>query len=191
MKRNKNRKKQIYQTAAKLFRKKGYKAATMRDIAEGVGLEVSSIYSHIKSKEELLIDICISCAEMYENGMNQILKTSCPPIEKINTLLDLHINIAFEYPVSVTVFNDEWRHLPDPYMTVFLEKRKEYESNFIDIIKSGVDQNSILDIDPYTTFHLIINSLKWLHYSSAKFTQSDKATKKDQLKKFILKGLTA
>jgi len=50
----KGTKKKIYDAAIKLFAQKGYKAATMRDIAKIVGIQQSAIYNHFKNKEAIL-----------------------------------------------------------------------------------------------------------------------------------------
>ena len=53
------RKANIYEAAVQLFRDKGYPAATMRDLADRVGLkQASSLYNHVSSKEEILQNIC-------------------------------------------------------------------------------------------------------------------------------------
>src|SRR5258708_39611620 len=44
----------IVSAAAKVFRTKGYHAATVRDIADEVGILRGSLYHHFDSKEELL-----------------------------------------------------------------------------------------------------------------------------------------
>src|ERR1700720_4855888 len=44
----------IVSAAAKVFRTKGYHAATVRDIAEEVGILKGSLYHHFDSKEDLL-----------------------------------------------------------------------------------------------------------------------------------------
>ncbi len=44
----------IVAAAAKVFRTKGYHAATVRDIADEVGILKGSLYHHFESKEALL-----------------------------------------------------------------------------------------------------------------------------------------
>ena len=44
----------IVSAAAKVFRTKGYHAATVRDIADEVGILKGSLYHHFDSKEDLL-----------------------------------------------------------------------------------------------------------------------------------------
>jgi iron-sulfur cluster repair protein YtfE (RIC family) len=45
---------EIIAAAAKVFRTKGYHAATVQDIADEVGILKGSLYHHVKSKEDLL-----------------------------------------------------------------------------------------------------------------------------------------
>ena len=46
----------IREAALELFRERGFDGATLRAIAERAGMGASSIYRHVQSKEELLID---------------------------------------------------------------------------------------------------------------------------------------
>src|SRR5258708_7068853 len=47
----------IEAAAAKVFRREGYRAATMNQIAQEVGLHKTSLYHHIRTKQELLVSI--------------------------------------------------------------------------------------------------------------------------------------
>jgi len=52
-----NTKEKIFDVALDLFSKKGYDSVSLREIADGVGIKKSSIYSHYSSKEAILMDI--------------------------------------------------------------------------------------------------------------------------------------
>ncbi|MGH7917667.1 MAG: helix-turn-helix domain-containing protein, partial [Candidatus Binataceae bacterium] len=56
-----NRRGQLLDAAARLFRERGYHATSMRDIAKAVGMLSGSIYYHFDSKEEMLVAV-------YEEG---------------------------------------------------------------------------------------------------------------------------
>ena len=70
-----NRKDDIRRTAARLFRKKGYGATSMRNIAEGVGIQAASIYNHFGSKQVLLQELLMLPANLYTEEM-QAVKTA-------------------------------------------------------------------------------------------------------------------
>jgi len=50
----KNTKERIFEAAIDLFARKGFDATSMREIAEAVGIKKASMYSHYKSKDEIL-----------------------------------------------------------------------------------------------------------------------------------------
>lgn len=176
MKRSK-RKNEIYSAAVRLFRERGYAAASMRDIAERVGIEASSLYSHISSKEEILRDICMDCSKMFEAGMEDVLAMDVSHLQKVNALMRLHIDIAVHHPSSVTVFNDEWRHLPQESLDKFLASRRAYEAAYRNIIKEGMAAGEFSQRSSKVVFNIIINSTNWLHYYPRKMS-------KDELLKF-------
>ena len=114
-----NKKKQILEAAAELFRTKGYAATSMRDLAKSVHLQASSLYNHINSKEAILEEICFSNAYRFKDGMDAIENLSISPVEKVEQLIYLHIDIATDDATAITSFNDEWRHLSSEKLTSF------------------------------------------------------------------------
>ena len=159
-----NKKDLIYKEAAKLFREKGYSASTMRDLAERVQLKASSLYSHIGSKEEILRKICFDNANHFINGMEKVEQMKVNNAGKIEALLLLHIRTAIEDTTSVTVFNDEWRHLTEPNLGKFVMLRKDYENRFRNIIKEGIEKNELKKIGTEILLYSLLNSVQWLHY---------------------------
>jgi AcrR family transcriptional regulator len=159
----KNKKQDIYREAAKLFREKGYNAASMRDLAERVQLKASSLYSHIGSKEEILVKICFDNANHFIDGMEKVENMKGGAADKIKALLLLHIRTAIEETTAVTVFNDEWKHLSEPQLSEFVKLRKDYENRFRKIIKKGIDEGELKDLSAEIFLYSLLNSVYWLH----------------------------
>jgi TetR/AcrR family transcriptional regulator, cholesterol catabolism regulator len=156
-------KKRIFEEAAKLFQENGYLAASMRDLAVRVDLKVSSLYSHIGSKEELLHKLCFDSARVYLEGMDEVEALNITPTEKVRRLISLHIRMAVSDVTSVTIFSDEWRHLSEPYLGEFLAMRKDYERRFSKILEQGVEQGEFAPMNVTVSLFTILTSLRWLH----------------------------
>ncbi|MCE2788941.1 MAG: TetR/AcrR family transcriptional regulator [Saprospiraceae bacterium] len=174
-----NRKEEILRAAASLFTEKGYSATSMRHLAGSVGLEVSSIYSHIKSKEDLLTEICMTCAHRFLSGMREILQAEEKPVVQLQLILRLHIDMAYDYPESVTVFNKEWRHLPENVLHLFVDQRKQYEFSFKQILEQGRESGVFLFKDTDMIFRILLQTVKFSYFSVRKFP-------KEQLIKEVL-----
>ena len=81
-----NRKEQIIQEALKLFSEKGFAAVSMRDLAESVGISVSSIYHYYESKQALVRDMIVRANELTVKArdsffriLNSTEKVECEP----------------------------------------------------------------------------------------------------------------
>jgi len=168
-----SKKRHIINAAADLFQDRGYNATSMRALATKVGLEPSSIYSHINSKEDLLIEICLNCAELFSQGMYQIMNQDLFANTKIKALVELHTDIAYKHPASVTVFNDEWKFLPENTKEIFLSLRKEYEHDFKTILSKGKEQG-IFEFDHLDiTFNIIMKMLNLSYQATKKYQKPD------------------
>jgi AcrR family transcriptional regulator len=184
-----NRKEEIHIAAAKLFGEKGFAASSVRDIAHAVGLGAASLYNHMGSKDELLTTICFGCANEFLEGMKQIELEQTDPVEKIKELIRLQIRIALHDESSLTVFNDEWRHLQEPFLTSFLELRRQYETSYLRIIKEGIEKGKLKNIDAYLMYQMILSSLRWLHMPTVKKTKLSELELTEQISSILIKGI--
>ncbi len=160
-----SRKEMVFAAAAQLFREKGYLAASMRELAERVGLEqASSLYNHLKSKEEVLQKICFDCAQEFTDGIQKIEATAATPAEQLRALIRLHITIATQNATSITVFNDEWRHLSEPSLGKFLQLRRDYEQRCKAIIEQGIANGDFRSVDSNVALYTLLTAVRWVHY---------------------------
>jgi AcrR family transcriptional regulator len=185
-----NRKEEIHTAAARLFGEKGFSKCSVRDIAQEVGIGAASLYNHMGSKDELLISICFKCAEKFLEGMRQIDIPQRAPEGKIRDLIRLQIRIALNEKSSLTVFNDEWKHLQEPYLSEFLELRRTYETAYLRIIRHGIDLRIFKPVDANLMYQTILSSLRWLHLPSVKKINQNEDEVIEQITSIILKGIT-
>ena len=159
----KTKKQVIQEAAARLFRDKGYSATSMRDLAEAVQLKASSLYNHISSKEEILKNICFENAHHFLKRMKQVEEMDGSAADKVKALIQFHIQVATEDATSVTAFNDEWRHLNEPFLSEFRALRKDYESRFRALLEAGMRDGEFRAIEPTVALHTIFSSVRWLY----------------------------
>src|SRR6478609_8437719 len=91
--RNGTKKDAIIQSAAALFRSKGFKASSMRELAEEIGVEAPSLYNHIGSKGELLQEICFKIAADFTENLHLIESSGHSVLHKTAQLIRFHIQI--------------------------------------------------------------------------------------------------
>ncbi|HVX28255.1 MAG TPA: TetR/AcrR family transcriptional regulator [Parafilimonas sp.] len=154
-----SRKEVIIKAAAQLFLEKGYKAASMRDLAERVGVEAASLYNHIRSKSELLHDICFDVANIFWEHISLVETSEKKPIEKLETLLRFHIRQMVENFQEVYVSDREWRYLADPYLSNFQSQRRNYRKRFAAIIQEGIEAGEINKIDASTATLIVLHAV--------------------------------
>ncbi|WP_296314037.1 TetR/AcrR family transcriptional regulator, partial [Winogradskyella sp. UBA3174] len=105
------RKEEIVRVAAKLFKEKGYSAVTMRDLATAMGIKAASLYNHINSKQDILNAIIISLAEEFTEGMKLIQSSQNTCIDKLKTIIELHVKISSQNIYGMASLNNDWMHL--------------------------------------------------------------------------------
>lgn len=154
-----SRKEVIIKAAASLFREKGYKAASMRDLAVKVGVEAASLYNHIRSKTELLHDICFDVANLYIDHMNAVEASNASPISKLETLLRFHIKQMLENYEEVHVTDREWRYLAEPNLSNYQNLRRNYRKRFAAIIEKGIEQGELNKIDASTAVLILLHAI--------------------------------
>jgi len=79
----------IRRAARELFRERGFDGATLRAIAARAGMGASSIYRHVQSKEELLIDELAALQEEAWTRFRQADDRSRPTQERVRHFLDV------------------------------------------------------------------------------------------------------
>ncbi len=158
-KKNSPRKEVILEKAAHLFRKNGFNATSMRDLAENVGVEAASLYNHINSKAELLQEICFKIANKFTEHMDELVASVQRAIAKIDAVLRFHIRQMIHNFEEVYVSDREWKHLTDPYLSNFKNQRRTHRQRIASIIEEGIRKGEIKKIDAPTAVLILLHAV--------------------------------
>lgn len=184
-----DRKSDIVNISAKLFKEKGYSAVTMRDIAQALDIKAASLYNHIKSKQEILALMVIGIAEEYTHTIRNIEISNETAIQKIEKVIQLHIDITVRNPDALASLNNDWMHLPDGDLQYFLQMREEYEDIFRRVVKKGITDGEIKNSNPEVIIFSILSTIRTLYLWYGKKKEFTAATMKANLSRILLHGI--
>lgn len=136
----------------------------MRDLAQKLGIEAASLYSHIRSKEEILHTICFEMAAEFRKSLEEVEKQkNLGASEKLRRGIIGHVSVMAKDLTASAVFMNEHRHLSQPYLRDFLLLRINYINRFKAIIEDGVRTGEFKStIDKKLAVMTLFSSFNWM-----------------------------
>jgi AcrR family transcriptional regulator len=157
------RRSELTRQAARLFAQKGYHGTSIGDIADALGVQKGSLYSHIASKEDLLYDALMEGAAAFHGSLDAI-PDDAPPLEKIRLALRGHLRVVAEQLDIATVFVQEWRYLEGARRDEFVGERRRYEERIRDLLREGRDLGDLrADLDEGASVLLLLSAANWAY----------------------------
>ncbi|MFQ5756377.1 MAG: TetR/AcrR family transcriptional regulator [Acidiferrobacterales bacterium] len=153
-----NRRQQLLDTAARLFRQHGYHATSMRDIASAVGMLPGSMYYHFASKDELLVTVYREGVSRIAERVDAAVAGAKEPWQQLEAACIAHLQTLLDHSDYAQVVI---RVLPDdaPAVRVRLAAlRDQYEERFKDLV-AALDLPAY--VDPHYLRLLLFGALNW------------------------------
>ena len=186
---NASKKEVIIRSAAALFRTKGFNAASMRELAEAVGVEAPSLYNHIGSKSELLQTICFKVANEFTSQLNETENKPLSITAKIEKIIRFHITMMLNEFEEVFVANHEWKYLQEPFLSNFLNQRRSYEKRLVAIIEEGISKKELKSINPYVAVLTLLSAVRGLEFWQRHKKNISTKVLEDDMVTHLLKGM--
>ena len=157
------RRNDLTRAAARLFAEKGYHGTSIGDIAQALGVQKGSLYSHIASKADLLWDVASEGAAAFHAGLDGVPDEG-PVVERIRAALRAHLRVVAEQLDIATVFIREWRYLEGERREQFVAERRRYEERFRAYFREGRELGELrTDLDDGTAALLALSAANWAY----------------------------
>jgi len=99
MRQNRNTEQEIVEAARKVFQEKGYKEATMRDIAAEANINMAMLHYYFRSKDNLFYIVFDEAFKLLYSDIIEILLNNEPDLfDKIRTIVNEYITFFQEKP---------------------------------------------------------------------------------------------
>jgi AcrR family transcriptional regulator len=150
----------VVRAAGRLFADRGYHGTSMRDLGKELGLLGSSLYSHVSSKQDLLVEVVAEGARLFEESAERALAVAGKASDRLDALIAGHVDVVIENIDVARTFLNEARVLDAAHRSRIVDARDHYEEAFRGVIRDGKRDGSFsADADPKTASIFILSIL--------------------------------
>ncbi|MGC2239584.1 MAG: TetR/AcrR family transcriptional regulator [Acidimicrobiia bacterium] len=181
----------VVAAAGRLFARNGYHGTSMRDLGRELGLLGSSLYAHVESKQDLLVEVVEEGARLFQESAALATDRDGSAPDHLRALIAGHVDVVLEHRDVVRTFLNEARMLDSGRRRRILDARDGYEGAFRGVVAAGVYEGSFrADVDPKVASILILSILNALERWFRIEGELTRDQLVDQISGFCLEGIT-
>jgi TetR/AcrR family transcriptional regulator, cholesterol catabolism regulator len=157
-----NRRAEILDVARDLFARHGYAATSMRDIAEADGIKASSLYSHFRSKAEILRLVVSPVTDEVARVQDAALATSGSGQQRLRAMVAGVLRVCVAHDRAMSILHYSWPQIrASDELAVLVATNAEIFARWQRVITDGVADSSVrADVDPLVAARLVTSALQ-------------------------------
>lgn len=184
------RQKQICRGSLKIFRKKGFHATSMREIARSTGISLGNLYDYIEKKEDILFLVHKDILEQISLQFDETVKNVGSPVEQLVNGIREVVKYCSRIKEEILFIFTETKSLERKNLHEILRMESEFVSKIDALIERGVAKGvfqcqrpvALANVIGYNLYILAMRGWNILPFQSEhEFI--------DELVRFSLKGL--
>jgi AcrR family transcriptional regulator len=146
----------LLRAGLELLFERGYHGTSIRDIAEGAGVQSATLYGHFASKEELLAELVVLGHEEHHRRLvDALMDAGADPRDQLRALVSAHVAGHAEFAMLATVANAELSRLsPDAAAPAHVLRGRSLEL-LMTVVSRGVRQGVFVMDHPEVTINAI------------------------------------
>ena len=166
------RKRQLYETAATLFARHGYRGASMRDIGAALGIYGGSLYHHVRSKEDLFLAVHGQALAEAAESIRRAAEVIADPWDRLEAACIRLLEIQLDPQSITTPMMNDFATAPTELKAKMVADRDAFEGLFKDLVADlpldpGIDR----DVFRITLLSLLNSAAVW--YRPGRLTPAD------------------
>ncbi len=157
-----NRRDEILGVARELFAVHGYAATSIRDIAEADGIKASSLYSHFRSKAEILRLVVTPFTEEVAREQERVLARPGTGQERLRAMAGAVLGVCVAHDRAMSILHYSWPQIRAAEdLAALTDTNREIFARWQRVVADGVADGSIRhDVDPVVATRLVTSALQ-------------------------------
>lgn len=159
-----NRWQQVLDGAMRVFEQKGYKAATVQDVADEAGIVKGTLYYYIKAKEDLLYAIVDHVLQLLIPKLKEIEAFEGSAAEKLHVFVSRYTVHTIAHRQAIGIYLRDFDALPAKRRKKITEVTDIYNEFLSNLIRSGQKSGEFrADADAQVVAFSIFGMVNWLN----------------------------
>lgn len=151
----------ILDAAAQVFRQKGFHGASMSDIATAVKLQKASLYHHVSSKQEILLDLLERALGLVTDYISEISNRPLPADQKLREMIRAYLTVLADNTDLSSVLLFEHRSLDKKSHARHVPRRDNFERLWREVVEQGMREQVFDCPDPRMAVRALMGFMNW------------------------------
>jgi AcrR family transcriptional regulator len=128
----------ILEEAVKLFYERGFTGTTLDDIAAELGVTKPFIYTHFRSKTELLAALCRPTIELSLEAVSRAAKSDGSPTDRLRRAIVDFTQVVLSRQANIAIYFREEKSLEPEALAEINALRKKFDRVLSNLLSEGV-----------------------------------------------------
>jgi AcrR family transcriptional regulator len=181
----------VVRIASELFAQKGFRATTVREIAEAAGILSGSIYHHFDSKEAIGDEVLSGFLDEVLADYRSAVSTGSDPADVLKRIVRSSSHTLARHRAALTMLQNDWSYFSTQPRFAYMRKDlREIEQIWVTQLERGKEAGVFRsDLDVKLTYRLLRDIL-WLpmNWLQAGGSSTDEVV--DALLRLLFDGIT-
>jgi TetR/AcrR family transcriptional regulator, cholesterol catabolism regulator len=168
----------ILEEAVALFYERGFTGTTLDDIAAELGVTKPFIYTHFRSKTDLLAAICQPTIEMSLAAVAEAAAGPGTPTQRLRRAIEDFTRVVLRRQANIAVFFREEKHVSPEALSEINSLRRRFDRVLSNLLAEGVAAGEFEIRDVNLAALAIGGMISWAytwHRSEGRLTLNDMA----------------
>jgi AcrR family transcriptional regulator len=153
----------ILEEAVKLFYERGFTGTTLDDIAAELGVTKPFIYTHFRSKTDLLAALCKPTIEMSLEAVSSAAKSPGSPTTRLHRAIVDFTQVVLLRQANIAIYFREEKHLAPDALAAINALRKRFDRVLSNLLVEGVAAGEFDISDVNLTALAIGGMISWAY----------------------------